>query len=109
MWWQGIMGAPRRVAELSMGPDDLARLEAIARSRSEPAARVERARILLAYHANPSSVAVGKRIGVMRHTVRRCVRRKRPPMAAYSGLRREPGLDYCVQCQGSRASILLMG
>jgi hypothetical protein len=34
---------------------------------------------------------------------------KRPPMAAYSGLRREPGLDYCVQCQGSRASILLMG
>jgi hypothetical protein len=35
MWWQGIMGAPRRVAELSMGPDDLARLEAIARP-SEP-------------------------------------------------------------------------
>ena len=37
--------------------------------------RVERARILLAYHANPSSIAVGERIGVMRHTVRRCVRR----------------------------------
>jgi transposase len=31
--------------------------------------------MLLAYHANPSSVAVGERIGVMRHTVRRCVRR----------------------------------
>jgi transposase len=75
MWWQGIMAAPRRVAELSMGSDDLARLEAIARSRSEPAIRVERARILLAYHANPSSVAVGKQIGIMRHTVRRCVRR----------------------------------
>ncbi len=31
--------------------------------------------MLLAYHANPSSVAVGEQIGVMRHTVRRCVRR----------------------------------
>jgi transposase len=69
------MAAPRRVVELSIGSNDLARLEAIARSRSEPAMRVERARILLSYHANPSSVAVGERIGVMRHTVRRCVRR----------------------------------
>ncbi len=31
--------------------------------------------MLLAYHANPSSVAVGEQIGVTRHTVRRCVRR----------------------------------
>lgn len=69
------MAAPRRVVELSIGSDDLARLESIARSRTEPAIRVERARILLAYHANQSSVAVGERIGVMRHTVRRCVRR----------------------------------
>jgi transposase len=75
MWWQGIMAAPRRVVELAIGSDDLARLEAIARSRSEPAIRVERARILLAYHANPSSVAVGQLVGVMRHTVLRCVRR----------------------------------
>jgi transposase len=69
------MTAPRRVVEFSIGADDLAQLESIARSRSEAAIRVERARILLAYHANPSSVAVGERIGVMRHTVRRCVRR----------------------------------
>jgi transposase len=75
MWWQGVMAAPRRVVELSIGSDDLARLESIARSRTEPAIRVERARMLLAYHADPSSVAVGERIGVMRHTVRRCVRR----------------------------------
>ena len=75
MWWQGIMAAPRRVVELSIGLEDFARLESIARSRTEPAILVERARILLAYHANPSSVAVGERIGVMRHTVRRCVRR----------------------------------
>src|SRR5271168_598239 len=75
MWWQGIMAAPRRVLELLIGADDLARLELIARSRTEPAVRVERARLLLAYRADPSSTAVGRRIGVMRHTVRRCVRR----------------------------------
>src|SRR5947208_12046713 len=69
------MAAPRRVVELSIGADDLARLESIARSRTEPAIRVERARMLLAYRANPSSSAVGDQIGVMRHTVRRCVRR----------------------------------
>jgi transposase len=61
--------------EFSIGADELAQLEAIARSRTEAAIRVERARMLLAYHSNPSSVAVGERIGVMRHTVRRCVRR----------------------------------
>jgi transposase len=75
MWWQGIMAAPRRVVELSIGSDDLSRLESIARSRTEPAIRVERARMLLAYRANPSSTAVGEQIGVMRHTVRRCVHR----------------------------------
>jgi transposase len=75
MWWKGIMAAPRRVVELSIGGDDLARLEAIARSRTEPAIRVERARMLLAYRADPSSTAVGQRVGVMRHTVRRCVGR----------------------------------
>ncbi len=75
MWWQGIMAAARRKVEFSVSSDDLYRLESIARSRTEPAIRVERARMLLAYLANPSSVAVGERIGVMRHTVRRCVRR----------------------------------
>src|SRR5690349_17256589 len=54
---------------------DLARLEALARSRTEPASRVERARILLAYRAEPSSTAVGERIGVTHQTVQRCVRR----------------------------------
>jgi hypothetical protein len=53
------MAAPRRVVELSIDPDDLSRLELIARSRTEPAIRVERLRILLAYQSNPSSVASG--------------------------------------------------
>jgi len=71
------MAAPRRVIELAIGPDDLARLEAMARSRTEPASRVERARILLAYRSDPSSTAVGERIGVTHHTVQRCLRRAR--------------------------------
>jgi transposase len=36
---------------------------------------VERARILLAYRSEPSSTAVGARIGVTHHTVQRCLRR----------------------------------
>jgi hypothetical protein len=58
------MAAPRRVIELSMDPDDLALLETLARSRTEPSSRVERARILLAYRSDPSSTAVGAQIGV---------------------------------------------
>ena len=70
-----MMAAPRRIIDCSIGPDDLAQLETIARSRTEPASRVERARILLAYRADPSSTAVGERIGVTHQTVQRCLRR----------------------------------
>jgi transposase len=69
------MAAARRVIEVSIGDEDLARLEAIARSRTEPACRVERARILLAYRAVPSRYAVGEAIGVTHQTVQRCLRR----------------------------------
>jgi transposase len=69
------MAAPRRVIEFAIEPDELARLEALARSRTEPASRVERARIVLAYRADPSSTAVGARIGVTHQTVQRCLRR----------------------------------
>ena len=69
------MAAPRRVIEISIGDEDLAQLETIARSRTEPACRVERARILLAYRADPSAYAVGEAIGVTHQTVQRCMRR----------------------------------
>ena len=69
------MAAPRRVIELEIKLEELSRLEMIARSRTEPASRVERARILLAYRAEPSSTAVGAVIGVTHHTVQRCLRR----------------------------------
>ncbi len=69
------MAAPRRVIDISIEEDDLARLQAIARSRTEPASWVERARILLAYRTNPSAHAVGEAIGVTHQTVLRCLRR----------------------------------
>jgi transposase len=70
-----MMAAPRRVIEISIGDDDLTRLESIARSRTEPACRVERARILLAYRADPSAYAVGEAMGVTHQTVLRCLGR----------------------------------
>jgi transposase len=69
------MAAPRRVIDVSISEDDVARLERIARSRTEPASWVERARILLAYRADPSAHAVGEAIGVTHQTVLRCLRR----------------------------------
>jgi hypothetical protein len=69
------MAAPRRIIELSIEDTDLARLESIARSRTEPASWVERARIVLAYRADPSAYAVGEAIGVTHQTVLRCLDR----------------------------------
>ena len=53
------MAAPRRVIEVSIGDEELAWLERIARSRTEPACRVARARMLLAYPLDPSGGACG--------------------------------------------------
>ncbi len=69
------MAAPRQVIEISISEAELIELEAIARSRTDWACRVERAQILLAYRADPSTYAVGRLIGVTHHTVQRCVNR----------------------------------
>jgi transposase len=69
------MAAPRRVIELETSIAELAQLEAIARSRSEPAVRVERARVLLAYRDDPSCFAVGRALGLHHQTVQRCLER----------------------------------
>jgi transposase len=70
-----MMAAPRRVIEISIQATELIELEAIARSRTEWACRVQRARMLLAYHGNPSTYAVGDAIGVTHQTVQRCLDR----------------------------------
>ena len=69
------MAAPRRVIELAFTESDLVELMRLARSRTEPASRVERARMLLAYRDTPSFYAVGRAIGVTHQTVERCLRR----------------------------------
>jgi hypothetical protein len=69
------MAGLRRAIELAIGEEDLAALRAIARSRTEPAGRVERARMLLAYRDEPSFFAVGRALGVHHQTVERCVER----------------------------------
>jgi transposase len=69
------MAAPRRLIDIAIEEDDLLQLETIARSRTAPASWVERARILLAYRADPSSYAVGEAIGVTHQTVLRCLDR----------------------------------
>src|ERR1700721_907501 len=59
----GIMAALRKVVEISIGAADAATLQSIARSRTEPASRVERARMLLRYRDDPSHYAVGRAVG----------------------------------------------
>ena len=63
------MAAWRQAIELAIGEEDLAALGAIARSRTEPASRVERARMLLAYREDPSLFKMGRIVGVHHQTV----------------------------------------
>lgn len=69
------MAAPRLLVELSMKRAEVAQLRSIARSRTEPAGRVERARMLLAYRDEPSFYAVARATGVHHQTVQRCIER----------------------------------
>ena len=69
------MAGWRRAVELAMTGEEIERLTALSRSRTEPASRVSRAQMLLAYRENPSFCAVGQRVGVHHQTVQRCVER----------------------------------
>ncbi len=65
----------RREIELPIKRAELAQLKSIARSRTEPAGRVERARVLLAYWQDPSFYAVGQALGMHHQKVRRYIER----------------------------------
>ena len=65
------MAGWRRAVELAMTDEEIERLTALSRSRTEPAGRVSRAQMLLAYRENPSFCAVGQRVGVHHQTVSR--------------------------------------
>ena len=91
------MAAWRRAIELSLGDADTAKLRSIAQSRTEPASRVERARILLAYREDPSFFAVGQALGLHHQTVQRCVERAvaEGPLAALDD-RPRPGREPTI-------------
>jgi transposase len=91
------MAAWRRAIELSLGETDVEKLRMIARSRTEPASRVERARILLGYWENSSFFAVGQALGLHHQTVQRCVERAAAegPMAALDD-RPRPGREPSI-------------
>jgi transposase len=82
-WWiprlrlneECVMARWRQAVELAMNDGEVASLLTISRSRTEPASRVERAQMLLAYREKPSFFAVGQRLGVHHQTVQRCIER----------------------------------
>ena len=65
----------RQAVELAMTDEEAEVLTALSRSRTEPASRVSRAAMLLAYREHPSFFAVGQRLHVHHQTVQRCVER----------------------------------
>jgi transposase len=87
----------RRAIELAMMDEEIERLRALSRSRTEPARRVERARMLLAYSETPSFYAVGQSVGVHHQTVERCVERAlaHGPLAALDD-RPHPGKEPTI-------------
>src|SRR6266480_2572756 len=95
------MAAWRRAIELSLGDADLEKLRSMAQSRSEPASRVERARILLGYWKDPSFFAVGQALGLHHQTVQRCVERAvvEGPLAALDD-RPHPGKEPTITIEG---------
>src|ERR1700680_185497 len=94
------MTARRTETELAICEEDMAALGAITRWRTEPASRVERARMLLAYRKDPSFFAVGQSLGVHHQTVQRCVERAlaHGPMAALDDLPR-PGKEPTITAE----------
>jgi len=69
------MAGWRHAIELAMTEEEIAGLTSVSRSRTEPASRVERARMLLAYRRTPSFYTAGQRVGAHHQTVQRCVER----------------------------------
>ena len=91
------MAAPRMAVSLSIKKGELAELTSIARSRTESASRVERARMLLAYRDEPSFYAVSRALGLHHQTVQRCVERAQiDGVLAALDERRPPGKEPTI-------------
>src|ERR1700693_1118089 len=94
------MAGWRQAVEWALSDEDIAALAAISCSRTEPASRVERARMLLSYRKDSSFFAVGRTMGVHHQTVQRCVERALAygPMAALEDLPR-PGKQPTITAE----------
>src|SRR3954452_21939608 len=94
------MAGLRQAIELALSDEEIAALAAISRSRTEPASRVERARMLLAYRKDLSFFAVALSAGVHHQTVERCVEKPLAyaPMAALDDLPR-PGKEPTITAE----------
>ena len=94
------MAGWRQAMELGLSDEAVTALATISRSRTEPASRVERARILLAYRDNPSFFAVGQAMGLHHQTVQRCIERAVAygPIAALDDLAR-PGKQPTITAE----------
>lgn len=99
------MAAWRRAIELSLGDADTAKLRSIAQSRTEPASRVERARILLAYREDPSFFAVARALGLHHQTVQRCVARHARAHGPAEGMHAWPIWRRAQSAGGPRSPI----
>ena len=91
------MAAWRRAIELSLKDAEVEKLRSIAQSRTEPASRVERAQMLLAYREDPSFYAVARMLGLHHQTVQRYVERAvaQGPMSALDD-RPHPGKEPII-------------
>src|SRR3979411_1881671 len=87
----------RQAIDLAMTDEEIGSLTTLSRSRTEPARRVARARMLLAYDENPSFFAVGQSLGVHHQSVERCVERALAfgPLAALDD-RPHPGKEPTI-------------
>ena len=97
----------RQAVELAMTDEEAEVLTAPSRSRTEPATRVSRAAMLLAYRENPSFFAVGQWLRVHHQTVQRCVERA----VAYGALtalddRPRPGKEPTITPEVTRRPML---
>src|SRR5947207_12992061 len=91
------MATWRQAVDLAISDEEIERLTALSRSRTEPASRVSRASMLLAYREDPLFFAVGRRLGVHHLTVQGCIERA----VAYGALaavvdRPRPGVEAVV-------------
>jgi transposase len=91
------MARRRQAIELGMTGEEIGTLTALSRSRTEPASRVSRAAMLLAYREDPSFFAVARKLGVHHQTVQRCVERALAygPLAALDD-RPRPGKEPTI-------------